>query len=152
MPWSGGTPAVWSFDFARARRYENGMEIVSALSSANTALELAHTLQNGLARGQAKPVEFPARLMEFQEHLLSMQEVVHDLPEENRKLTEQISELQRSADFGKEFVFEEGVYWYRKYPYCANCWDVERKPVQLAGPYATMTDTGTLWHCPNNPR
>jgi hypothetical protein len=126
------------------------MDIVSALSSAKTAFELARALQNGLAGGQVKPAEIPARLMELQQHILSMQAVVHDLAEENRKLTEQISELQCCADFGKDFVFEEGVYWYRNYPYCANCWDVERKPVQLAGPYATTTDTSRLWHCPNH--
>src|ERR1035441_10041759 len=110
------------------------MDITAALSGAKTAFELARALQNGLARQQIKPEEIPARLMELQQHILSMQAIVHDLAEENRTLTSQIEELQRSADFGKDFTFEEGVYWRDKAPYCPICWDVQRKPVRLSGP------------------
>lgn len=35
------------------------MDFTAALSSAKTAFELAHALQNGLARGQVKQEEVP---------------------------------------------------------------------------------------------
>jgi hypothetical protein len=121
------------------------MNIAAALSDAKTAFELARALQSGLARQQIKPEEVPARLMELQQHILSMQAILHDLAEENRTLSRRVEELQRSADFGKEFKFEDGVYWYRDYPYCPNCWDVDRKPIRLTGPYGM---TNADWDCP----
>src|ERR1035441_3285679 len=124
------------------------MDITAALSGAKTAFELARALQNGLARQQIKPEEIPARLMELQQHILSMQAIVHDLAEENWTLTSRIEELQRSADFGKDFTFEEGVYWHREFPYCPNCWDADRKPIRLNGPYKIPTSDKKVWDCP----
>ena len=125
------------------------MDFTAALSSAKTAFELAHALQNGLARGQVKQEEVPARLMELQQHILSMQAVVHDLAEENRRLHIQVEEFERSADFGKDFKFEWGVYWREKYPYCPICWDSHRKPTRLSGPLvqAVASPGMMIWTC-----
>ncbi|HKV62126.1 MAG TPA: hypothetical protein VJO16_09445, partial [Candidatus Acidoferrum sp.] len=81
------------------------MDITAALSGAKTAFELARALQNGLARQQIKPEEVPARLMELQQHILSMQAILHDLAEENRTLQHRVEELERVSDFAKDFTF-----------------------------------------------
>ena len=89
---------------------------------------------DGVATGRIKPDELPARLMELQQHALGLQATVHDLAEENRKLAAKVEELGRCADFGKDFVSEQGVYWREDAPYCPTCWEVDRKPVRLSGP------------------
>jgi hypothetical protein len=125
------------------------MVLFNAISAAKTAFELARSLQNGLASGQVKAEEVPARLMELQQHILSMQAIVHDLAEENRTLKEKMADLLRCADIGNELTFEEGVYWHSGYPYCPPCWDVDRKPVRLAGPVEFPTgDYLEAWTCP----
>lgn len=66
------------------------MGVSAALSSAKTAFQLARALQDGLAKSQIKQEEVPARLMELQQHILSVQAVVHDLAEENRALNQRV--------------------------------------------------------------
>jgi hypothetical protein len=146
----GCNPAKRSFTAGKVARIILVMNLTAALSTAKTAFDLARSLQNGLAIGQVKPEEVPARLMELQQHILSMQAIVHDLAEENRGLNEEVSDLKRCADFGKEFTFDEGVYWYRDYPYCPNCWDSDRKPIRLDGPYASNSETSCHFNCPQH--
>lgn len=90
--------------------------------------------------------------MELQQHILTMQAVVHDLADENRKLRYKVEEFERITDFGKDFESKEGVYWRDNYPYCPNCWEADRKPTRLAGPYRIANSPSThpikKWNCP----
>jgi hypothetical protein len=92
---------------------------------------------------------------EIRDYLETLQDKIGDIKialqdadEENRSLRQQLADAKRMADFGKEFHFEQGVYWRERYPYCPACWDVERKPVRLAGPLQNPTNMATqIWAC-----
>jgi hypothetical protein len=127
------------------------MELTSVLSSAKTAFELARALGNGLSKGQIKLEEVPARLMELQQHILTMQSVVHDLAEENRQLREQLDDRERTRGIEADLEMEpDGQYSYRKservagklIQYCPVCWGENNKLIPL-----THTAESTLFEC-----
>ncbi|HXA52230.1 MAG TPA: bZIP transcription factor [Candidatus Acidoferrum sp.] len=113
------------------------MDVKSAISAGKTVFDLAKSLQNGLAKQQIKPEEVPARLMELQQHILTLQEQVHDLAEENRSLQIQIETLQQLQNIDATVEFANEVYWRRKAdqtlegPFCPTCWDDAKKLVRL---------------------
>jgi TolA-binding protein len=113
------------------------MEIMTALSSAKTAFELARALQNGLAKGQIKPDEVPARLMELQQHILQMQSVVHDLAEENRVLSQRLDEREALKALNEDMEYvQSGGFYARKseqlsIPYCQVCWKKDNLTIPL---------------------
>src|SRR5690242_6801807 len=116
------------------------MEITAALSSAKTAFTLARALYDGLARQQIKAEEVPARLMELQQHILSMQAIIHDLSEENRQLHRKVEEsdvlrrLENDVDFytnGRFLVRKSELAGGKVIPYCPVCWGLNRKLVVL---------------------
>jgi hypothetical protein len=113
------------------------MDITAALSSAKTTFELARALQNGLARQQVKPEEVPARLMELQQHILSMQAVIHDLAAENRELAMKLEAADKTQEVEESLIYGDHVYFRRKAgggidgPFCTTCWDDSKKLVRL---------------------
>jgi hypothetical protein len=116
------------------------MEITTVLSSAKTAFTLARALQDGLARQQIKPEEVPARLMELQQHILTMQAVVHDLAEENRQLKHALGEFDdlKKVEADLEFI-QDGAFLVRKSeraqgivnPICPICWGETKKVIPM---------------------
>lgn len=130
-----------------------GAAVGVGLSAVKTSFDLIRSLRELLTKPEVNPDEVQARLLEIQALLIDAQKGLADAEDENRLLRGRIEELERSADFGKDFTFEEGVYWYRDYPYCPNCWDRDRKATRLDGPYVALHDvnaasnTKTLWKC-----
>jgi hypothetical protein len=126
------------------------MDITAALSSAKTAFELARALHTGLARQQIKPEEVPARLMELQQHILSMQAVVHDLAEENRQLQRKLDDQDehRKLDADMDFVIDGGFYVRKSevqkglIAYCPVCWKKDGKTIPLE-----TSMTSGWFHC-----
>jgi hypothetical protein len=116
------------------------MDITAAISGAKTTFELARALQSGLARQQIKPEEVPARLMELQQHILSMQAIVHDLAEENRQLRARLDDNDEHDKLLEDMEYrEDGNFWIRKseadkglIAYCPACWGAEKKLVAMA--------------------
>jgi len=115
------------------------MELTSVLSSAKTAFELARALQSGLAKGQIKPEEVPARLLELQQHILTMQSVVHDLAEENRQLREKlaVNDTFKALDADMDFQLDGGFYVRKSeadkglIAYCPICWKGDGKTIPM---------------------
>ena len=122
------------------------MAIGEGLVAAKTGFDLIKTLREVLKRETVDPHEVSNRLMELQELMLEAQAALGEAQEHERDLNAQIREFKRTADFGADFRFEEGVYWKREYPYCPNCWDADRKPIALVGP-SDYSDH-TVWDCP----
>jgi hypothetical protein len=121
------------------------MNFAPGLSATKTGFDLIKSAHELLTKPDVNPAEVQARLLELQALMLEAQRALGEAEDENRHLQRQIDELRRTADFGKDFKFENGVYWYRDYPYCPNCWDVDRKPIRLTGPYGM---TNSDWDCP----
>ena len=124
------------------------MDFTVGLSATKTGFELIKGIRDLLKRDQVDPHEISNRLMELQELMLEAQGSLGEAQDENRKLRHEIEELRRVADFGKEFQFDEGVYWCREYPYCPNCWDADKKPIRLDGPYHAASPEESVWSCP----
>jgi hypothetical protein len=116
------------------------MDVTSTLSAAKTAFELARLLQNGLSTGQIRPEEVPARLMELQQHILSMQAIIHDLAEENRQLRHKLDdrEAQKALDDDMDYQADGGFYVRKSevgrkaIAYCPLCWKKDGRTVPLA--------------------
>ncbi len=121
--------------------------IGAGLSAVKTSFDLIKSLRELLTKPDVIPAEVHARLLEIEGLLLDARSSLADAEDENRKLRGRIQELERCADFGNDFTFEQGVYWRLDYPYCPNCWDAERKPTRLDGPFATYSDTHAKWDC-----
>jgi hypothetical protein len=123
------------------------MTIAGGLSATKTGFDLIRSIREILKRQEVEPAEISARLLELQELMLDARTALADAQEENSKLQARIDELSRMADFGKDFKAAHGVYWYEKFPYCPTCWDVDRRPVRLAGPKGTG-EQYNQWTCP----
>ena len=126
------------------------MTIDGGLSAANTGFKLIKSLREIVKRPDYDASEINARLLELQELMLEAHEALNDAASERRKLEQKISDLSRMADFGKDFKFEEGVYWHPDHPfaYCPNCWNIDRKPMQLNGPFGANNTSRWYWKCP----
>jgi hypothetical protein len=125
------------------------MTIAGGLSATKTGTELINSVRELLKRPQVDPGEISARLLELQDLMLDARIALSEAQEEKTRLENQIAELSRMAEFGKQFKSAYGVYWHEFYPYCPTCWDVDRKPVRLAGP-SREPSGGPFenWTCP----
>jgi hypothetical protein len=126
--------------------YKKGMPIVEGIAAAKAAFEVSKIALDLTRHPKLDNDAIHARLLELQGLILSAQSALGDALEENRKLASELQEEKRRGGIGEQFTFEEGVYWHRNYPYCPNCWDCDRKPIRLDGPYATNT-SNTSWNC-----
>ena len=124
------------------------MELATALKATKDGFQFVRDLRSALQRQEVNPNEVSDRLLQVQELLLEMQVTLAETQEENRGLRRQLEEQQRVADIGNQFSDSEGVFWYNNYPYCPNCWNVDRKPMRLNGPYASASDANSSWTCP----
>ena len=127
------------------------MEIATGLSAVKTAVDLLTGLRDALTTRELKPHEIQSRIAEMQDLLLNARMALLDAKEEEATLKSRITELERVRDISKDFEYEEGVYWHRGYPYCVNCWDSDRKPIRLEGPYRianTQSSEYRQWTCP----
>jgi hypothetical protein len=123
------------------------MAISEGLSATKAGFELVRGALELLKRQDVDRNEVTARLLELQGLILETQRALGDAEDENRGLRRRVDELTNVVEFGNDFEFEEGVYWKRNYPYCPNCWDAERKPTRLSGPYAS-SGPKSRWDCP----
>jgi hypothetical protein len=103
------------------------MTITAGLSATKTGFDLIKSLREALGKQEVNPGDIQARLVELQSLMLDAQRSLADADEENRLLKAQNQELKRMSSLGNEFVFEEGVYWRERSPYCPICWDIDRK-------------------------
>jgi hypothetical protein len=122
------------------------MTIAAGLSATKTGFELIKSVREIVKRQGVDPGEVSARLLELQELMLNARTALTEAGDEKAKLEAQIAELTRMADFGKDFKSAHGVYWHQGFPYCPTCWDVDRKPVRLAGPIPN--EQYHMWTCP----
>jgi len=124
--------------------------IGAGLSAVKTSFDLSKSLRDLITKPGLNPADIHARLLEIEGLLLDARRSLVDAEEDNRKLQRRIEELERMAEFGKDFKLEEGVYWREGVPYRPVCWDVDRKTVRLGGP--TVKPSGFFnsmaWECP----
>jgi hypothetical protein len=124
------------------------IEFIAALGATKTGLEVVKGVRELLKGEKFDKGEIDSRLSQLQEAPYQAREALGDAQQEVRELNQQIDELKRVADIGKDFTFEQGVYWLKAYPYCPACWDVDRKPIRLAGPSTSIEAGMQLWDCP----
>jgi hypothetical protein len=126
------------------------MSIAVGLSATKTGFDLIKGVRELVRRPDIDAGEVSARLLDLQDLMLDARTALTEAQEEKTQLEARIAELSRMAEFGKGFVSEYGVYWYMANPYCPTCWDVDRKPVRLAGPKrAEQAMPGmNAWTCP----
>jgi hypothetical protein len=111
------------------------MPIVEGITAAKAAFDVSKQVVDLFKHPAIDADKIRSRLLELQELILSAQSALGEAQEENRTLRSQLDDQTRLLEFGKQFTFSEGVYWYRDYPYCPNCWDVDQKPMRLDGPF-----------------
>ena len=128
------------------------MPIAEGIIATKGAIEVSKIALDLLRRPSIDAHEVRDKLIELQDLILNAQMVLGDAQEENRQLKVRITELERFHDISVQFDLDQGVYWYRGYPYCINCWDADRKPILLEGPYRIANTSGSVadqeWVCP----
>ena len=124
------------------------VELLTALGGVRTCLDLVKAAREMLKKDKPDIAAIAGHLSEVQDALFTAREGLGDAQEEIRKLNHQIEELKRFADIGKDFTFEQGVYWLNGFPYCPACWDADRKPIRLAGPLPGIDMGRQNWACP----
>jgi hypothetical protein len=122
------------------------MSIAAGLSATKTGFELIKGIRDLLKGQKVDAGEISARMLELQELMLDARTALTEAQDENVKLEARNADLTRMALFGKDFKSAHGVYWYQDFPYCPICWDVDRKPVRLAGP--VPNERYHMWTCP----
>ena|ERR1039458_9668448 len=122
------------------------MSIATGLSATKTGFDLIKSVREIVKHQGVDPGEVSARLLELQELMLDARTALTEAQEERSKLELRITELTRMADVGTSFKPANGVYWHKQFPYCPVCWDVDRKPVRLAGP--VQNGSNIVWTCP----
>ena len=125
------------------------MGIPEGIAAAKAAFDVSKVALDLVRYPKPDTEAVRARLIEMQDLMLSAQRALGEAEEENRKLRTALDERARLEEFGKQFTFEEGVYWFRDYPYCPNCWDVDRKPMRLDGPFwhSFVGEGCREWNC-----
>lgn len=124
------------------------MDVVGGLSAVKTGFDLLKEAREQLRKNKPDLATVVDRIAEAQSLLLDAQSALNESAEENRELKEQADERHRLAEFAKEFTESEGVYWRRDIPYCPNCWNSERKPIQLTWHYQRQGSATVSWQCP----
>jgi hypothetical protein len=126
------------------------MPIVEGVAAARAAFEVSKVVLD-LTRYPKLDLEtIHARLLELQGLILSAQQVLGEVAEENRQLRADLDDKDRRKEIGKDFSSEEGVYWKGNYPYCPVCWDADLKPVRMSGPFAANIAVHVRWTCPTH--
>jgi hypothetical protein len=125
------------------------MSFAAGISATKTGFDLIKSLRELVKRPKVDAAEVSARLLELQELMLDARNALSEAQDEKVALENRIAELTSMADIGKDFKSSDGVYWREKFPYCPTCWDVDRKPVRLAGPvFRQNTGHRDVWTCP----
>jgi hypothetical protein len=128
------------------------MTVAAGLSAAKNGFDLLKNIREQLVKSQVlDPAELSGRLLGVQELMVDVRTALAEAQEEKASYEAQIAELKRMAQLGKEFKPAHGLYWTDGFPYCPTCWDVDRKPVRLAGPVRNgQTGRGdhNQWTCP----
>lgn len=121
--------------------------ITAGLSATKTGFDLARSIREALKKEKVDPKEISNQLIELQELLLQAKTALISAQDEKTELVKKIEELQRANAIGAQFEFDEGVYWFRNYPYCPNCWDADKKPTRLDGPFFSNDRSKHSWTC-----
>ncbi len=125
------------------------MTIATGISATKTGFDLIKSVRELVKRPEIDAREVSARLLELQELMLDARSALSEAADEKVRLEARLAELTRMAEIGKDFVSEEGVYWFARAPYCPICWDVKREPVRLSGPLGSSQGiNGRIdWSC-----
>ncbi len=105
--------------------------ITATFSAAITVLkEIASVAE------KTKDRELNQRVLNLQQLLMTANTQLLEPAEENQRLQQRISELERRADIEKELTSDGEVYWWNRDgkkdgPYCKVCWHSERQLIQL---------------------
>ena len=125
---------------------------VTSISAAYASLKAVKALgaaaldAKSSAEAKSKITEVVARASEIQEALFWVREELLKQQEENKRLREQVDELEKSR------ITEDSMRWERPYyflevdgrkdgPFCQNCWDSARQLIRLQ-----EQDRGS-WYC-----
>lgn len=126
------------------------IDIAVGLALSKNALDIVMAVRKAI-REKKKLTDEEMRdyLETLQGKLVDVRTALMEADEDNRKLKADLTEAKRMAEFGNSFKLEEGVYWHQGYPYCPNCWDVNRTPMRLGGPTPDLMNySKAYWKCP----
>jgi hypothetical protein len=82
--------------------------------------------------------------IELVKQVLALQSQALEMQEENRSLRDRTKELEQKLDFAKSLHFEAPFYVAPgdKVPFCARCWEVDRRGIHLKSDW-----NGRRWEC-----
>jgi hypothetical protein len=82
--------------------------------------------------------------IELVKQVLALQSQALEMQEENRTLRERVKALEDALGFAKTLRFESPLYFAPedKIPFCARCWEVDRRAIHLKGDW-----NGRRWEC-----
>ena len=123
------------------------MAIAEGIAAIKATVDVAKILSDQLNRPGFDVAMVRAKLHEMLIHAVNAQTALTEAQLELFDLRRQLQDRNRIQELGSHLIFDEGVYWYRDYPYCPNCWDAQVKPTRLDGPYASSSQARS-WICP----
>jgi hypothetical protein len=105
--------------------------ILGALSGIKTILDLGKTLED-----QKVVSAINSAVADVQVKLILAQQQIIEVLDENRRLKEQLAELQSARNLADAVSFHDGAYWRKREdskedgPFCPSCWELNSKLVQ----------------------
>jgi hypothetical protein len=126
------------------------MDIIAGLSGIKTAADLTKMLRDGLKGGTIKADEVTGRIGEIYDYILDSKAALLEAKEEAESLQAQIKELKDARELTDSLEHDGKVYWKSKGdkwegPFCAKCWDQNRKLVRLDHQNTTRDGELSFW-------
>ena len=110
------------------------VDLFAGITAAKALLEVTAKVTDMAQSPETKMTDVRGKLHEMLIHAASALTVLNEAQIEIFELRHQLDDRNRLKELGSNLTFDEGVYWYREYPYCPNCWEVDQKPMRMAGP------------------
>jgi hypothetical protein len=119
------------------------MDIGATIALTKSAADAFRAIRDAIGK---KPELVNTELSKLNGIILEMQEQLREAHGEITAITSHLDDAKRSLQFQDELFFHpgNGVYWKGAWPYCPNCWEVDRKPVRL------QERANGIWSCPVN--
>jgi len=94
-------------------------------------------------------IDLVNQLMDVQLEMMKLLQEHQQLFDANRELQRTIAELAEKLKFQAALKFEPPFYYADgdKTPFCPQCWEADRKPIHLHGPFVRSAKHNYWWEC-----
>lgn len=109
--------------------------IEAGIKAVTAALELAKDVLGLSGAPEINKRTIQEKLDEMMVPVKDAQAALKSADVEIASLRASLDEIKRVEGFGKDFILEERLYWYKGFPYCPQCWNHDRKLTPMNGPW-----------------